>query len=83
MYKIYPSWDFWYENKPSGNPGNGRFTTVEEGSAENYANGFLFQLDILLFRNDVSGWRGRRVTWRMKEKKMTFWIKNVARIVEF
>jgi hypothetical protein len=22
--KIYPYWDFWYENKPSGNPGAGR-----------------------------------------------------------
>jgi hypothetical protein len=20
--KIYPNWDFWFENKPSGNPGN-------------------------------------------------------------
>jgi hypothetical protein len=19
--KIYPNWDFWFENKPSGNPG--------------------------------------------------------------
>jgi hypothetical protein len=19
---IYPNWDFWFENKPSGNPGN-------------------------------------------------------------
>jgi hypothetical protein len=19
--KIYPTWDFWFENKPSGNPG--------------------------------------------------------------
>jgi hypothetical protein len=19
-FKIYPSWDFWFENKPSGNP---------------------------------------------------------------
>jgi hypothetical protein len=19
-YKIYPNWDFWFENKPSGNP---------------------------------------------------------------
>jgi hypothetical protein len=21
--KIYPNWDFWFENKPSGNPGLG------------------------------------------------------------
>jgi hypothetical protein len=21
--KIYPNWDFWFENKPSGNPGMG------------------------------------------------------------
>jgi hypothetical protein len=20
-YKIFPTWDFWFENKPSGNPG--------------------------------------------------------------
>jgi hypothetical protein len=20
-FKIYPNWDFWFENKPSGNPG--------------------------------------------------------------
>jgi hypothetical protein len=20
-YKIYPKWDFWFEKKPSGNPG--------------------------------------------------------------
>jgi hypothetical protein len=20
--KIYPNWDFWFENKPSGNPGH-------------------------------------------------------------
>jgi hypothetical protein len=23
--EIYPNWDFWYENKPSGNPGNDWF----------------------------------------------------------
>jgi hypothetical protein len=21
--QIYPNWDFWFENKPSGNPGHG------------------------------------------------------------
>jgi hypothetical protein len=21
-FKIYPNWDFWFENKPSGNPVN-------------------------------------------------------------
>jgi hypothetical protein len=21
LYKIYPNWDFWFENIPSGNPG--------------------------------------------------------------
>jgi hypothetical protein len=23
-YKIYPNWDFWFENKPSGNPARNR-----------------------------------------------------------
>jgi hypothetical protein len=22
--KIYPNWDFWFENKPSGNPGSAK-----------------------------------------------------------
>jgi hypothetical protein len=27
--KLYPNWDFWFENKPSGNPGEkARFTRV-------------------------------------------------------
>jgi hypothetical protein len=28
--KIYPSWDFWFENKPSGNPGHLDESWVDE-----------------------------------------------------
>jgi hypothetical protein len=23
LSKVYPNWDFWFENRPSGNPGVG------------------------------------------------------------
>jgi hypothetical protein len=33
--KIYPNWDFWFENKPSGNPGQGRFSETLRHSKTN------------------------------------------------
>jgi hypothetical protein len=29
-FKIYPNWNYWYENKPSGNPGTVSLIPVEE-----------------------------------------------------
>jgi hypothetical protein len=40
---MYPNWDFWFENKPSGNPANkislaknGRFADTVRNSGENW-----------------------------------------------
>jgi hypothetical protein len=33
--KIYPNWDFWFENKPSGNP------VILGGKRRQYQNRFL------------------------------------------
>jgi hypothetical protein len=30
--KIYPSWDFWFENKPSGNPGFVQLAAISASS---------------------------------------------------
>jgi hypothetical protein len=35
--RFYPNWDFWFENKPSGNPGlysiDGKYSSVQSGQS--------------------------------------------------
>jgi hypothetical protein len=47
--KIYPNWDFWFENKPSGNPESDWLKLC-----------LLFQPGFFFFLNDFLKWTGQQ-----------------------
>jgi hypothetical protein len=52
MHKIYPNLDFWFENKPSGNPGKADFDRqIQEWQKTD---------PIRIFLPKVRRWLGRR-----------------------